>query len=224
MSDDIDMLLHARARATSLRSIHEMMGLQPAVPVELGLAFAVIESANMGYPPLAGDALALAHAYGASCTPQRTYSVDGDGRLSLLQPVSTAAELVLLAKDLNSHSMKSADRLAYEKQLRENAERTAAELQVTRDSLQAELAAARTKHEAEINDYVNRLRTLQRSVDPARVSDAVAEARRHGEQSALAELQSLRAANVRLEQRCNELQASKRKLRDALERLKERTP
>jgi hypothetical protein len=80
----------------------------PQIPTDVAIALSVIATSEMGYPKMTGEALAIANAYGAKCTPPRAYSADGTGRLSGLNTFATGAELLKLAEDLKAHAAKKA--------------------------------------------------------------------------------------------------------------------
>lgn len=73
----------------------------------------------------------------------------------------------------------------------------------------------------QLDEVTTECRRLQRERDPNRLAEATARAREDGAAAANAECQRLRARIADLESCVTELKASKRKLRDALERARQ---
>ena len=84
----------------------------PQLTQEIVNAISVIAVTDMGYPKNTGEAAALFAAYGAMCSPPRTYSADGAGRLAGLNVFATAADILKLAEDLKAHAAKKAAQAA----------------------------------------------------------------------------------------------------------------
>lgn len=85
----------------------------------------------------------------------------------------------------------------------------------------ASLSAERDALSVERDELVRQLRDMNRERDPARTEALIRAASARACETVNAELAAARAVNAELQCKVNELTASKRKLREALERMKQ---